>query len=511
MKSFNPLQSALLFLFVTCSVISQNKSLENSKPNIIFLMTDDQRWDNFGCYGRPEFKTANIDRLADEGVVFDRVFYPVAICMPSRATMMSGRYLSNHKVGFSYPNNLTFSKTDFEATYPAQLKQSGYRTGFVGKFGFAVTDTAYHAKGGVSNYDLQEHLGKYFDYFAGKGVHFRGAFKAWPEDARLNEIYDENRPLNERTLKTGDAMLHFLDTQPKDKPFCLSVSFYAVKNDKDIDMYPPHVKVFENKNFSVPENWVEGKNTKLPELLDHWRGVPLHMKRTSTPELYQKLVRRFATQGYTVDQQVGRLIEKLEDMGILDNTIIIYTSDNGRFHGSQGLYDKAILYEESIKAPLIVFDGRKTKEKRGYREDAFISSVDIAPTILSFAGIETPGKMQGKSFTDILDQTQNRKQWQKSVYSESLFISDLHSKRKYPDFEIANQEIIKANKSYRSRGVRDEKYKYLIYYEHQPVIEELYDLDNDPHEMNNVVSDKKYAKVLKRLRIETEKKHKEIQ
>ncbi|MBU2929880.1 sulfatase-like hydrolase/transferase [Winogradskyella psychrotolerans] len=481
------------------------------QPNIIFLMTDDQRWDNFGCYGRPEFKTDNIDKLAEEGVVFDRAYYPVAICMPSRATIMSGRYLSNHRVGFSYPNNLTFSKSDFRDTYPAQLKQAGYRTGFVGKFGFPVTDKAYHAEGGVSDYDLQEHLGEYFDFFTGRGVHFRGAFKMWPEDETLKKIYNEDRPLNERTLKTGDAMLHFLDTQPKDKPFCLSVSFYAVKNDKDIDMYPPHIKEFENQIFSVPENWVEGKNTKLPELLDHWRGVPLHKKRTSTPELYQKLVRRFATQGYTVDQQVGRLVKKLEDMGVLDNTIIIYTSDNGRFHGSQGLYDKAILYEESIKAPLIVFDGRKRKEESGYREKAFISSVDIAPTLLSFAGLETPEKMQGKSFKGILNQTQNREDWQKSVYSESLFITDLHSKRKYEDFEIANQDIIKANKSYRSRGIRNEKFKYIIYYEHTPVIEELYDLKNDPNEMNNLVYDKKYAKELERLREETNKTYQKIQ
>ncbi|MDC0177926.1 sulfatase-like hydrolase/transferase [Polaribacter sp.] len=481
------------------------------QPNIVFLMTDDQRWDNFGCYGRPEFKTENIDRLAKEGVIFDRAYYPVAICMPSRATIMSGRYLSNHRVGFSYPNNLTFSKADFKDTYPARLKKSGYRTGFVGKFGFPVTNKAYHAKGGVSGYDLQENLGEYFDFFTGRGVHFRGAFKMWPEDATLKEIYDVDRPQNERTLKTGDAMIHFLNTQPKDEPFCLSVSFYAVKNDKDRDMYPPHVKEFENQNFSVPENWVEGKNTKLPKLLDNWRGVPLHIKRTSTPELYQKLVRRFATQGYTVDQQVGRLVDKLEKMEILDNTIIIYTSDNGRFHGSQGLYDKAILYEESIKAPLIVFDGRRAKEKRGYREKAFISSVDIAPTILSFVGIEKPQKMQGNSFIGILDKTQNMENWQKSVYSESLFISNLHSKRKYPDFEIANQDIIKANKSYRSRGVRNDKYKYIIYYEHNPAIEELYDLENDPYEMNNLVNDKQYTKVVTKLRKETKNTYQRIQ
>lgn len=495
----------VLLIWLLCDFVGHAQ-----QPNIVYLMTDDQRWDNFGCYGRQEFKTHNIDKLADEGVIFDRAYYAIAICMPSRATIMSGRYDSNHKVDFSYPNNLTFSKADFKDTYPAQLKKAGYRTGFIGKFGFPVTDNAYRATGGVSGYDMQENLGDYFDYFAGNGVHFSGGFKMWPKDAALEKIYDKDRPLNERTLKTGDAMIHFLETQPKDKPFCLSVSFYAVKNDKDEDMYPAHVKVFENYNFSVPENWVQGKNTKLPEVLDNWRGVPLHKARTSTPELYQKLVRRFATQGYSVDLQVGRLVEKLKEMGILNNTIIIYTSDNGRFHGSHGLYDKSILYDESIKQPLIVYDGRKPKGKQGYRENAFVSSVDIAPTILSFADVKIPAKMQGNSFKGILDKTQNRDLWQKSVYSESLFITNLHSKANIPDFNKANQGIITANKSYRSRGIRNENFKYIIYYEHTPVIEELYDLEKDPYEMNNVSNDKKYGAELSRLRIETEKKYQSI-
>ena len=139
------------------------------QPNIVFLMTDDQRWDNFGCYGRPEFRTENIDRLAQQGVIFDNAYYAVAICLPSRVTMMSGRYLSNHKVGFSHPYNYTFSKSDFDNTYPAMLKAAGYRTGFVGKFGFPVTDQAYERKGLVTGYDLQKNLSPYFDFFAGIG------------------------------------------------------------------------------------------------------------------------------------------------------------------------------------------------------------------------------------------------------------------------------------------------------------------------------------------------------
>ena len=105
-------------------------------------MTDDQRWDNMGCYGKPEFNTPNIDKLAAQGVTFDKAFYAVAICMPSRVTMMTGRYNSNHRVGFVAPDDYTLSQADFTKSYPAILKNAGYRTGFIGKVGFTVTEEA---------------------------------------------------------------------------------------------------------------------------------------------------------------------------------------------------------------------------------------------------------------------------------------------------------------------------------------------------------------------------------
>ncbi|TWU43527.1 Arylsulfatase [Novipirellula aureliae] len=168
----------------------------------------------------------------------------------------------------------------------------------------------------------------------------------------------------------------------------------------------PHYEQFKDYEFKAPDNWVEGANEDLPLVVkDHARGFRLHVQRTSTRELYLRQVRRFATQGYTVDQQVGLMMDKLKEKGLLDNTIVIYTSDNGRFQGSHGLFDKCLLYEESMKAPLIVFDGRVPESKRGRRENALISSVDIAPTILSLAGVEVPKSMQGLDFHAVLDQT----------------------------------------------------------------------------------------------------------
>ena len=471
-------------------------------------MTDDQRWDNLGCYGRPEFRTDNIDRLAERGVTFDKAYYAVSICMPSRATMMTGRYLSSHRAGFSAPNNKTISRAEFADSYPAQLKRAGYRTGFIGKFGYSVT----REKEGTNltkkdDYHMKEEVGDVFDFFVDEhGTHTEGGGALWPEDdAELQAIYRDGRENSGRTPKTGEAMLRFIDTQPEDQPFCLSVSFWAVKHDRNRDIFTPDLDIFKNHWFSVPGNWVDGPNDKLPKVvIDNWRGYRLHVERTSTAALYQRQVRRFAAQGLTVDHQVGLLVDKLRQNGMLDNTVIIYTSDNGRFQGSHGLFDKALLYQESVRQPLIVFDGRKAAFEGGRRENALISSVDIAPTLLSLAGVAPPASMQGHSFTKVLDQTQDLTQWQDAVFMENLFLVSVFGKRNANDVDDFNAQEVAKNRSYRCRGVATERWKYFVYYEHDPVIEELYDLEGDPLEQQNLAQDPEHADLLKRLRAKTD-------
>ncbi|MDW7691191.1 sulfatase-like hydrolase/transferase [Flammeovirgaceae bacterium SG7u.111] len=497
----------LLLLINPLGLFAQSKD----KPNIIFLMTDDQRWDNMGCYGKPEFNTPNIDKLSEEGVTFDKAFYTVAICMPSRVTMMTGRHNSNHRVGFVAPDDYTLSQADFAKGYPAILKNAGYRTGFIGKVGFTVTEEAIRPSTAKEHF-YKKHMGATFDFFAGSETHDRNGIVMWPEnDPELQAIYKEGRENSGRTLRTGEAMLRFLETQPQDQPFCLSVSFYAVKHDNNRDMYMPHFEQFKNYDMSVPENWVEGENEDLPNVVkENARGVYLHKQRSSTPEMHQRLVRRFATQGYSVDQQVGLLVEKLKEKGMLENTVIIYTSDNGRFQGSHGLFDKCLLYEESVKAPLIVYDGRVPVAQRGFREEALISSVDIAPTILSFAGLEIPKSMQGRDFSRILDKTQDMSQWRDAVFMEDLFLVAMFKERYKENVDELNEGLIKANKSYRSHGVRTDRYKYFVYYEHSPQIEELYDIENDPFEQNNLANSPEHAKILKKLRKKTEQMYREI-
>ena len=497
-------------LLLQFSYGQSKENITSVQPNIIFLMTDDQRWDNMGCYGRSEFYTPNIDKLAEEGVVFDNAFYAVAICMPSRVTMMTGRYNSNHRVGFVAPDDYTLSQSDFAKSYPAMLKNAGYRTGFIGKVGFTVTEEAQRPSTPKAHF-YKKNMGHVFDFFAGSETRDDKGLELWPEnDSGLQEIYRAERTGTGRTLRTGEAMLRFIETQPQDQPFCLSVSFYAVKHDSDKDMYMPHFKQFKDFEFSVPDNYVEGDNENLPEVVkENARGVYLHRQRSSKPEQYQRLVRRFATQGYSVDDQVGKLIEKLKERGMLNNTIIIYTSDNGRFQGSHGLFDKCLLYDESVKAPLIIYDGRMPESKRKRREDALISSVDMAPTIVSMAGIEPSKSMQGLDITGVLNQTQDMEQWRDAVFIEDLFLVDMFKARNNPNADQINQNLISENKSYRARGVRTKRWKYFVYYEHTPKIEELYDVVLDPQEQNNLANNPEYNDVLQRLRKQTEKMYHE--
>lgn len=474
-------------------------------PNIIFLMTDDQRWDNMGCYGRPEFYTPNIDKLSEEGVTFDNAYYAVAICMPSRVTMLTGRYNSNHNVGFVAPNDYTLSQADFAKSYPAMLKRAGYRTGFIGKVGFTVTEEAIRPSTQKEHF-YKENIGHVFDFFAGAETHERNGVLAWPEDdEELQAIYrNKDRENSSTTRRTGEAMLRFIDTQPADQPFCLSVSFYAVKHDSDRDVYWPHHEQFEAHEFEIPKNWVQGDNESLPDVVkENARGVYLHRQRSSTPEMYQRLVRRFATQGYTVDEQVGLLIQKLKEKGLLENTVIIYTSDNGRFQGSHGLFDKCLLYEESVKAPLIIYDGRMPESKRRRRESALVSSVDMAPTIVSLAGLEPTSCMQGRDLVPLLNQSQDMSNWRDAVFMEDLFLVDMFKHRYSENVDEINERLIKENKSYRSRGVCTGRWKYIVFYEHSPKIEELYDLEKDPFEQNNLAGESAYQDVLIGLRAKT--------
>ena len=452
-------------LCAAAALLAFNACAAASRPNIVFLMTDDQRWDTLGCYGRTDVLTPHIDQLSEQGVTFDNAYYAVAICMPSRTTMFTGRYFADHQVGFTYPYNRTLPAEEFAESYPAKLKEAGYRTGFVGKFGIRLENTPKTAA-------------QYFDFFAAGRL-------IWPKgDTELRNIFRGDRPKTERTLKKGDAMIRFLETQPKGQPFCLSISFDAVKNDQDRDMHIPHVALFKDKKMWVPENWVEGKNMELPKVLDHCRGTYLHVARTSTPEQYQATTRRFAVQGYTVDQQVGRLMAKLKEMDVLDNTIVIYTSDNGcskaanipalrkQGHTVSAQYrgSKADLWEGGHRVPFLV--RWPSKVESGSMSDQLITLVDVFATVSDITGEKAPAMAEDSvSFLPALS-GQAIQSTRKGVIHHSIFGHFAYRQGKWKLL------LAKASGGWTSPK------------ENQAGADapqaQLYDMENDPGEKNNL-------------------------
>lgn len=468
----------------------------DKKPNIIYLMTDDQRWDTLGCYGNPEFKTHNIDQLAAEGVLFENCFYTVSICMPSRATVLTGQYMSRHRCGFDRPTNYTISRAEFALTYPVILRQAGYRTGFIGKLGFVVTNKKEAPC--RSLWKKLEHMpSEQFDYWKGwAGQAPKGGY--WPKDYGLKKSYEVCKQPH-LTDVIGDLILDFIETNPEGKPFCLSVSFHAPKGALvPADVKPEHGELFEDVTFKLPANYVAGENENLPALVKrNWRGLGYHRKYTYTPELYQKFIRRQAGLIYGVDVVVGRLVNKLKERKLLDNTIIIFTSDNGFFNGSHGLDGKALLYEESVRAPLIVYDGRLPKGERGRRLKHLISTIDFAPTMVDLSGLQIPESMQGISFKPLLEG--HKVKWREAVFMENNFTSY----RIVPLSQAQDdpQALSKTKRdSLRCQGIRTNRWKYIRFHEVDPVLEQLFDLRNDPLEQKDLASNPKHARTLAKLR-----------
>lgn len=476
--------------------IKADNTSTDKRPNIIYLMTDDQRWDTFGCYGNPEFRTHNIDRLAAEGVLFENCYYAVSICMPSRATVLTGQYMSRHRCGFDRPTDYTISRAEFAETYPAVLRRAGYRTGFIGKLGFAVTETKEAPCRNLwRNADYLP--SDQFDYWKGwPGQAPKGAY--WPKDYGLEKSYKpKQRP--HLTDVIGDLITDFIETNPADKPFCLSVSFHAPKGALvPDDVKPEYGRLFENVTFKLPGNYVAGANENLPDLIKrNWRGLGYHRRYTWTPELYQRFVRRQAALAYGVDVVAGRLIGKLKERDFLHNTVIILTSDNGFMNGSHGLDGKSLLYEESMRAPLILYDGRLPKEKRGRRLRQLVSTVDFAPTIVDLAGLASVKNMQGTSLRPLVEGRDLN--WRDAVFMENNFTSyqivPLEEARNDPE-QLAKTQ----RDSLRCHGIRTQRYKYIRFHELDPVLEQLFDLKNDPLEQHDLAGDLQHEQVLKKMR-----------
>jgi arylsulfatase A-like enzyme len=423
---------------------------EEPKPlNVLVLLADDWRHDTLGCAGNPVLKTPHLDRLAKDGFRFTRACVTTSICGVSRASLLTGQWMSRH-------GNEAFAmfKTPWAETYPGLLRAGGYWVGHVGKW----------------------HNGTFpkdrFDF----GRSYAGTH--WIKRPGAE-------PVHVTQLNETDA-LAFLRTRPKDKPFCLTVAFFAAhaedNNPKQYLPQPGSAALYADDKIPVPATATEEALKRLPPFLQkpENEGRKRWTWRFDTPEKYQTMMKNYYRLCTEVDAVCGRLVAELKEQGVLDNTLIIFTGDNGYFHGEHGLADKWYPYEESIRVPLIVCDPRMPAALRGKTNGAFVLNVDLAPTILAAANVAAPKTMQGRDFSPLyraaplLDPP-----WRSEFFYEHAVIG---SKDRIP----SSQALVR----------HDAKYIYWPDFEY----EEIFDLNADPQEQKNLVADPTRAKQLAEMK-----------
>src|SRR5882724_9682968 len=316
-------------------------SQSSQRPNILFLLADDQRWDALGCMGNRIIRTPVIDRLAAEGVTFYNNFCATAICMTSRASIFTGQLERTHGVS-SFQREL--SAEAFSRTYPALLRKAGYRTGFIGKFGLGGKLPAAE-----------------FDYF-----------KGFPGQGKYVQVVD-GKTLH-LTDVMGDQALEFLEGSSAEQPFCLSISFKAPhvqdegQNPATRFVYAPRFEdLYRDSSIPLPKTAGARYFDAMPSFVQTSEAHKRWQMEMSTPEDYQKSVKGYYRLITGVDEVVGSIREALERRELFDNTVVIYTADNGFFLGERELSGKWLMHEESIRTPLIVRDPWLPAALRGKR------------------------------------------------------------------------------------------------------------------------------------------------
>lgn len=463
-----------------------------SRPNILFIMSDDHAFQAISAYGCGLNKTPNIDRIAREGAIFNRAFVTNSLCAPSRATILTGK--------FSHLNGKVDNRAEFDwnqQNFAKILQQNGYQTALIGKI---------HLDGVPQGFD-------YSNVLPGQGNYYNPDF--------IENGVKKQYPGYVTTLTTEFA-LNWLDKmRDKSKPFMLMYHQKAphrnwLPEEKYFDLY-------EDKEFDFPENFFDdyqGRGTAahtqkmsiVQDMMwghdmkfenDPYTGKPTNFmgdinrmdekqreawRKAYNPRneaflknkpegkdlakwKYQRYLRDYLKCIQSVDDGVGQVLDYLDKNGLAENTIVVYTSDQGFYLGEHGWFDKRFMYEESFRTPLVV---RYPKEiKAGTRIDKLVQNLDYAPTFLDYAGIKVPDDMQGMSFRKLVSGEVG--EWRDAIY--------------YQYFEYPAEHEVK-----RHYGIRTDRYKLIHFY--GDVDEwEMYDLEKDPHEMKSVYNDLAYVEV----------------
>lgn len=466
MKRVAAVVTILLVLFASLSLAQPNR--QQSRPNIIFILVDDLRWDELGITGHPFIKTPHIDRIGKEGALFRNAFMTTPLCSPSRASFLTGQYAHTHGITDNVDHSVASHKL---ITFPLLLQKAGYATAFIGKWHMGNDDSPRPG----------------FD----RWVSFKG------QGNYINpEINEDGRDVNPggyiTDLLTGYAV-EFIK-QRRDKPFLVYLAHKAI-HPEVMQHDDGSVNVAEAERFIPAErhrNLFVG--AKVPRRLSAMRtpsGKPA-LQRTidDLPPLGPKT----ATSDETVlgrlrslmaiEEGVGKILSALQETSQLDNTVIVLASDNGYFYGEHGLsVERRLAYEESIRMPLLVRYPRLIKA--GTVRDELALNIDVAPTLIELAGVSPLIKAEGRSLVPLLKGSDSE--------SRKSFLIEYYSDKVFPRIRQMGY-----------KAVRTERWKYIHYLELDGM-DELYDLKADPYEMKNIINQRDAARPLNNMKRELER------
>ncbi len=512
---------AFLLLLGVKFILAQNQ------PNIVFVLTDDQSYGMMGCTGNTIVQTPNIDNLANEGTLFTNAHVTSAICTPSRISILLSQFERKHSVNFN--SGTSVSPEAWKKSYPMLMRKAGYYTGWIGKNHAPIGDGGYQSS-------LMEQS---FDYwYAG-----HGHLSFYPKERHsiFNDAIAHTQPEiisegvnyfldgNERRLK---GAIKFLENRPKNRPFLLSINFNLphgaststmLLKPEDDTIYK---SLYRDKNIPLPSNYIAKANIKTPKLPKDLLRTYDRQKGYSYVDTPQDVKERYIRQLQAmtgIDRMVGNLIKKLKELKLDKKTIIIFTSDHGLFMGEQGLGGKAFCYEKVTHVPLIIMNPEAKKKNKGIKSNALVQSIDIAPTILASGNVSVPKEFQGKDIMNLVNGGNNEPRTH--LFTENLWSTQFGNPRceavqnkewKYIRYYknntfSASQKISVA----KQLGIKEKQMLYAIHdadipvYRdfiesplngEQPVYEELYNLKNDPDELNNLIHEKQHKNILQNLK-----------
>lgn len=492
-KKILKIVSAITVGAVLTACISKTQK-QPDRPNILFIMSDDHAFQAISAYGHGLNKTPNIDRLAQEGAIFTKGFVTNSICAPSRAVILTGKH--------SFVNGKVDNRVPFDweqENFPKLLRQHGYQTAIIGKI---------HLDGLPQGFD-------YSMVLPGQGHYYNPDFLVNGEKTRIEGHVTEIT--TEYTMKWLDEM------RDPDQPFCL---FYQQKAPhRTWQPAPKYLTLYDDTTFTPPANFFddyEGRGTAAKEQameIDKKLGWGWDLKLQIGPDgkptgdkqlnrfteeqrkqwhaayepknqaflesnlkgkevalwKFNRYIKDYLRCVQSVDDGVGEVLDYLEKEGLAENTIVVYTSDQGFYLGEHGWFDKRFMYEESFRTPILV---RYPKEiKPGTVVDELVQNLDFAPTFLDYAGVEIPKDMQGKSFRKLVSGEST--DWRDAIY--------------YTYYEYPSGHAVK-----RHYGIRTDRYK-LIHFYYDIDEWEMYDLEKDPNEMQSVYNDPEYSEIRKMM------------